>query len=213
MTKELDAQSTKYRLIGALVIIVSFGLAWLLLLDHDVKRQTPWSERVPEPLEIERFEIVKAKDAHNAPVVYHTPKQVDGSEQQKNIENAPLKAKQTDHTDSAIIQKPAPAKPISEIKPSPKAYAKIGSDGLPEAWVLQVASFKEKQNARNLQQNLLKEDIPAYTKAFNLSSGKIYRVLVGPKLNKKKASELSKKIEKGLGLKAMLVQYRPGFEE
>lgn len=212
MTEEKDVQSTKYRLIGAMVIIVSFALAWLLLLDHDVKRQTQWSERVPEPLEIERFEIVRATDHQNQPVSYQVAsKKADSDDNSTAVESSSIHSDTS--TDSDVVAKPKPHIAKGQSEKKSKAYAKIGSDGLPEAWVLQVASFKEKQNARNLQQKLLKVDIPAYSKAFNLSSGRIYRVLVGPKLNKQKASDLSKRIEKELGLKTMLVQYRPGFEE
>ena len=84
---------------------------------------------------------------------------------------------------------------------------------MPDAWVLQVASFEDKSNAENLKLKLLDDDFPAYIKLFKLPSGQSFRVLVGPKLSKKKASAMAKSIEKKQGLKTLLVSYKPGFSE
>ena len=54
-----NSQSVKYRLIGALVIVFSFSLAWLLLLDHDVQRHQDWQSSMPKKVDVERFDIDK----------------------------------------------------------------------------------------------------------------------------------------------------------
>ena len=202
MADDKENQSIKYRLIGALVIVISFTLAWLLLLDHDVKRKQQWAEDVPPPIEIERFEVPEPiLDTPAAQVSTPAIAQVESTPPPKPV----IKPK-------PVVVPKAKSKP-AKIKKKKPVYTQLNKKGLPDAWVLQVASFKEKANAKKLQQKLLKQGFPAYIKAFNLSSGRIYRILIGPKMSKSKVAAMAKKVEKKLGLKTMLVEYKPGFEE
>lgn len=209
-----DAQSIKYRLIGAAVIVVSFVLAWWLLLDHDVKRHQNLDMQMPEPITVERFDIdspvVPADEVKAQEVVAVT---VGDAATATSPEPEPVieKPKVASPKQTLVADSKPEAKPVE--KPSAKALAKLDSDGLPEAWVLQLGSFQEKQNAQALQKKLLDNDFPAYVKAFNLPSGRIYRVLIGPKLNKDKAAQMAAQVQKKLGLKSILVPFKPGFEE
>ncbi|WP_299082843.1 SPOR domain-containing protein [uncultured Paraglaciecola sp.] len=204
MREDKDIQSIKYRLIGALVIIASFTLAWLLLLDHDVKRQSQWDKKVPKPIEIERFEVAEAK-LPTAAVVEET---VETLVEEKTTATVPAVAQDQKPSAGPVeVAKKAPE------KKAPKPYTQLNDKGLPDAWVLQVASFKEKSNAKKLQQTLLKHEFIAYIKAFNLSSGRIYRVIIGPKMDKSRAQKLAQSVEKKVGMKTLLVAYKPGFEE
>lgn len=185
-------QPIKYRVIGALVIIFTFILAWWLLLDHDIKRFKNIKEPISEPIVIDRFDVIDIeKEAQAASAV--------------EPETKPLKVATTKPVKKT-------KNTVAEVKPAKKAV-KLDSKGLPEAWVLQVASFGERKNAVALQQKLYDADFPAYVKTFNVPEGKVYRVLVGPKLSKQRAAEMSKKVEKRFSLKSMIVAFKPGFEE
>lgn len=207
MTEGKDSQSIKYRLIGALVIIVSFTLAWLLLLDHDVKRQSQWSDNVPSPIEIERFEVEEPKTSKVETVT---------EVKSQAVIKPQTSAKAKGGVEAKMVKKPKPAiETVEKVEPKTpaKQYTQLNSKGLPDAWVLQVASFKEKANAKKLQQSLLKHDFPAYIKAFNLPSGRIYRVIIGPKMDKSRAQKMGRDVENSVGMKTLLVAYKPGFEE
>ncbi len=198
-----DAQSIKYRLIGAVVIVISFALAWLLLLDHDLQREQSWKTQVPEQLVIERFDIEEPK----APTIK--------AQEVKAVSTAVEKAPVVESV-PAVEKKKAVSrtkKTIESKKTTSNKYTKLDNSGKPDAWVLQVASFQDKNKAKTLQAKLLKDDFPAYVKEFNLPSAKIYRVFVGPKLSKDRARIMAKAIEKKQGLKTLLVSYKPGFAE
>ena len=211
-----DSQSIKYRLIGAAVIVVSFILAWWLLLDHDVKRHQNLDTQMPEPITVERFDI----DAPTIPTEEVTAQEittvtVGNAAEPAAVEPAaekPAVAPTPAAPAKPVVAAPAPASKPVESKPA-KDLAKLDDDGLPEAWVLQLGSFQDKQNAQDLQKRLLAQDFPAYVKVFNLPSGRIYRVLIGPKLSKDKAAQLAKQVQKKLGMKSILVRFKPGFEE
>lgn len=211
-----DFQSIKYRLIGAAVIVVSFIFAWWLLLDHDVHRLQDVQADIPEPLKIERFEIEKPKaPTVKSKIEKKEPLSKNKLEKKLAKESQPQASKTAISKTSASKKTTTPKKVSSKDAPvkSKKKMSALDSQGLPEAWVLQVASFQEKANAQQLQKKLVAKKLPAYVKIFNLPDGKSYRVLIGPKLSKERVSRLSKVIEKEHGLKSMIMRYKPGFEE
>lgn len=204
-----DSQAIKYRVIGALVVITCFLLAWWLLLDHDIKRGQTWDGNMPEPLVIERFDI----DASSSPLKGNTS--LDTPSIESSLKEKPSEKNVTEDKKISglpISVSPNKVKP-NKIKSVNQSYSKLDEKGLPEAWVLQIASFQEKSNAEKLQKKLLADNLSAYIKSFDLPTGKSYRVLVGPQINKAKAEQLVKKIEAKQGLKSMIIRYKPGFSE
>lgn len=217
-----DWQSVKYRLIGATVIVISFVFSWWLLLDHEVHRLQGKQADIPQPMEIERFDIEEpmmpateeasgqaADGGLTEPVVEEAetsvPKDISV---QKEIgvvveaaDNVAVQKKPEEKRSQKAAEKPFP--PLASLSPK----------GLPEAWVLQIASFQEKANAQQLQKRMVEKKFPAYVKVFNMPEGKSYKVLVGPKLSKERATLMAKQIEKQFALKSMIMAYRPGFEE
>lgn len=204
---QTSKETIKYRVIGALVIVISLSLAWWLLLDHDVRRLQDNQQGIPKPIKIKRISLPE-----------ETPPQP------KTLTDA---AKTAQEAQQQPPQEPEPiAEPVQEDEPAPKArpkktkasekpetLARLNSQGLPEAWVLQVASFKHQANANSLKDKLLAKDFPAYVKVFNLPEGKVYRVLLGPKLSKDKAKEMAKSVEKAFSIKTMLMAYQAGFAQ
>lgn len=186
-----DFHTIKYRLIGAAIIVCALVLSWWLFLDHDVRRYQDIRDNQPEPLVIERFDIAKPVAPQRPPA---EPQDESAAGNNKDVEP----------------EAKVPAKPAAE--PS-TPYAAVDDDGLPQAWVLQVASFRQSDNARQLQQQLLAAGMPAYVKKFRLDSGDSYRVLVGPKLSQQRARQLLEKVKKEFQLEGMLVRYKPGYEE
>ena len=208
-----DFQSIKYRLIGAAVIVISFVFSCWLLLDHEVHRLQDIQADIPKPMEIERFTIDKPQD----PAI----KQQDAT--QAVAESAVIaERKESSESQPAVNNKvdSDPRKSVAKthqkttaVETHTPALSALDKQGLPEAWVLQVASFQDKTNAQQLQSKLVANAFPAYVKMFSLAEGKSYRVLVGPKLNKIKADELAKKKKKQQGLKSLIMKYKPGLEE
>lgn len=225
-----DFQSIKYRLIGAAVIVISFIFSWWLLLDHEVHRLQNAQIDIPVPLEIERFDIKKptipdtklaiVKDADLSNKVTDDTQQKTKAIEPQMTEQPSTKqsstkqqsAEQQSAEQQSIKQQAITSQKTVTTKSAP-AMSSLDNRGLPEAWVLQVGSFQDKLNAQQVQKKLVESDLPAYVKVFNLPEGKSYRVLVGPKLSKEKAAKIAKVVEKEHGLKSLIMQYKPGFEE
>ncbi|CAA0107397.1 Cell division protein DedD [BD1-7 clade bacterium] len=200
-----DHESLKYRVVGALVVIVSLALAWSILLEHDVQREHDWAKSdIPEPMQIERFDVPDVEPIEDIKPSVLT--KVTVPETAKSPTDATQKTSKTSLSESAPKSKPKPVVPE-------KDFTQLNAQGLPEAWVLQVGSFKARENAIALQSKLRKDDLPAYVKAFKLNDGVKYRVLVGPKIDKKKAKRIAEQIRQKHKLKPMIMMFKPGYAE
>jgi len=79
------------------------------------------------------------------------------------------------------------------------------SSGL-ERWIIQVGSFSQRENALQLQDKLRKNGFSTFLDAVDKDgNGKLFRLRVGPELNKDRAESIKKQLEKNYQLKAILV--------
>jgi DedD protein len=130
----------------------------------------------------------------------------------------------------AIVEKPEAAPPAKqaaspskpETKPEPKQQtAKAKSEPKPEAstkaaipsgasgWVVQVASFSDQPKAFTLRDRLRKAGHPAFVERAHSGAGAtIYRVKVGPVLQRTEADRLKQQVDKETKLNSLVMKYR-----
>lgn len=199
-----DTQTIKYRLIGALVVLMLFVLVWWLFLDHDVKRYQDTKRGIPEPLQIERFDVAEAKPVQTIEKTVEPLHLIDVDTSKSGVVEAVEEVAVASERAAEVAKPAQPAKP---------ALVQHDEQGRAEAWVVQAASFENQDNARQLQQRMLNQQLPAYIKVFNLPEGKRYRVLLGPKLSKQKADNLLPQLKKDYQIEGRVLRYQAGFEE
>jgi DedD protein len=91
---------------------------------------------------------------------------------------------------------------------APAALA-LDENNLPVSWSLQLASFKDPENALNLRASLRQSEFRSYIiQAETAEEGEVYRVFVGPMLQKSRLSAISKELESKFDLKGRIVRYR-----
>ncbi len=66
------------------------------------------------------------------------------------------------------------------------------------AWVVQVGSFSKLENAKKVEQDLQKGGFPAFVENVELNGKVLYRVLVGPEVDKKRAEKMIPKLDPSL---------------
>ena len=86
---------------------------------------------------------------------------------------------------------------------------KTDAEGLPVSWALQVASFKERENAENLRDRLREGGFKAYIKYRLDVEPKMVRVFVGPVLEREEIDKLKADINKQYKLEGVVVRYLP----
>ena len=102
--------------------------------------------------------------------------------------------------DTKALAAPSP----SGIKTADQGAATVlDQQGVPVAWTLQLASFKDSANARALRKQLLK----AGHKVYSRKTGSLVKVYVGPEMNKQRLQALKKGLKDDFGLDGLLVRF------
>ncbi|MEO6699004.1 MAG: SPOR domain-containing protein, partial [Paraperlucidibaca sp.] len=133
---------------------------------------------------------------------------------EKPTEKMPVKVAEKVAVASTVKAQPvAAAKPIAkpavqyEPKPAATTDAKPDSQGLPGAWVVQVASVSSKASADDLVSRLRKRGF----RASAAQQGSVFKVSVGPELDRGIAESLKQRLsaDAELKLNGFIVPYRP----
>lgn len=85
----------------------------------------------------------------------------------------------------------------------------LGTDGIPEAWVVQVASLSNKEAASKLRDELQADGHKAYVRTVTTANGSVTRVFIGPKLDKAEALKVKAEVDKRLKVNAMVLRFKP----
>ncbi len=207
-------QAIKFRLVGALVVLLSFVLAWWLFLDHDVKRYQTTKQNIPEPMQIERFDIAEPTPVIEPMAVAEVDKTAAKPapvKQPSTAASQPPKAKAVEQ--SKEVEQPKVVEKTPEKAKAPSVFVQKNEQDLVEAWVVQAGSFGDAENAKLLQQKLLAKSLPAYVKRFKVKDKTYHRVLIGPKLSRAHAEKILPQLKKDFQLDGQILRFQAGFEE
>ena len=88
-----------------------------------------------------------------------------------------------------------------DVKPPNKAGSTL------TAWVVQAGSFEQQANANAIRDKLRKGGYPAFVETVEGQSTPLFRVRVGPELNRERAEQQLAKLEATFGIKGLVVSY------
>ena len=205
-------QNTKQRLVGIAVIFALAVIFLPMILDGSgVRKNTLEVEIPPQPVvnfnpEFEQKIVELHAKVENLPSL--EPQVVDqgSSESENKIERKTEQPEQKE----AVPEQP-PKQPVSTTKkesqpePEPEAeVARVGGD----TWVLQVGSYKDREKALSQRDKLRKSNIAAvFTEKFILDGEPIYRVRLGPFLNRDQSKVALNKIKAKYDLDGLIMKY------
>jgi DedD protein len=207
----------KQRLVGA-VVLVALAVIFIPMLlpgEGNLGGGISGSNIPPEP----DFRFPPVPAAPKAPPVAAAPIVPLGDESAETAKSVPAIVPAKTVTIKAATKPPAPSisktKPKPKAKPAPKptpppvakAIPKKSTSGQVNAWVVQVGSFAARNNARALRDKLRKQGHASFVESINGTSGRVYRVRVGPELTKSAADSLRQQLEKEAGLKGLVQAY------
>ncbi len=87
------------------------------------------------------------------------------------------------------------------VKPAPEARTGLS------AWVVQVASFKQRANAGRLVKRLQAKKLSAFVEQASVAGKTVFRVRVGPEVDRKRAEAIRARIERQFKLKGKIERY------
>ena len=99
---------------------------------------------------------------------------------------------------------PSPSSPVSKsTTKDDNAIVNNRKRSTIQAWVLQVASFKDMKNAESLKNQLMK-DFPTNIDVLKTPKETIYRVIIGPELDRSSLENIKEKILKSNKLEGVI---------
>lgn len=85
----------------------------------------------------------------------------------------------------------------------------LNTQGLPDTWVIQVASLSAQAAANKLRDQLQAEGHKAYVRAVTGASATTYRVFIGPKQDKAEAIAIKTQLDKRLKVNSLVLPFKP----
>ena len=83
---------------------------------------------------------------------------------------------------------------VLDLRPDDSAPVSTPSDPLVR-WVVQVGSFSNSKSAENLVAKLRLSSLSAFSEKVSSPTGVVYKVRIGPELNRDRATELARKVK------------------
>ncbi len=104
-------------------------------------------------------------------------------------------------------EQPTRDKKIAKTKAIPKVAKSKQSDKALSAWVVQAGSFSDVKNANQLRDKLRKAGYPAFVEAVDGKQKSMFRVRVGPELDRNRAQRYLKKLNEMFAIEGLVVAY------
>ncbi len=168
--------------------------------------QLPVAEEEPEPLDT--GVVPEAKSSVKKPIIKPVkPIEADVEAKLKPVVKANIpkllpvtKPVETVAVVKPIVKKPEvnATKPVVTAKPENPAVTTPEKAAKPELvrWTILAGSFGQKDHATTLMKSLREQGIPVIIETTQSAKGTIYRLKVGPELDKKKAEANKAKLDK-----------------
>lgn len=86
---------------------------------------------------------------------------------------------------------------------------RLNAQGLPDTWVIQVASLSVQVAANKLRDQLQADGHKAYVRAVPGASAMTYRVFIGPKQDKAEAIAIKTQLDKRLKVNSLVLPFKP----
>lgn len=160
--------------------------------------------------------------SEDQPSSKNSPEKIDTISQN---ESSPVKEQKTNNDQTAPKQEQASSEQnnsgvisaqyipkVRKIVESASSTKKpVSAELKKSAWVVQLGSFADKNNARRLADKLRAAGYKAFMKEVKAENGstKQTRVYIGPEFKQASAMKLSKKIEQQMNLRGFIVLYKP----
>ncbi len=206
----------KQRIIGAIVLISCAVIFIPMIFDPDNAEQfalnTSDIPAAPPPLQVTIPQPQRPSTVPEVPVKPQNDYRLVGEEEHKSttatsvdqVTQAPVASveKSEEPTETAASKAETRAPNVTSTNKV------LAADGLPNAWVVQVASFKDKERAKKLKQTLLSKGYKAFTRHSGHQNGESTRVYVGPKLEKRRAQMIKETIDKELNVSSLIIKFR-----
>jgi DedD protein len=203
---KLDKHAFKQRIIGAIVLVALAVIFIPILLPghRDFGFSDTESHIPPKPAELENLKVLELEKPLPAPA----PREVVRTPIDERSPPAPETETETETETQTVEQQPAAAdkKPLT-----PPVSQDTSSDTATtsKAWVVQVGSFSNRDNALRLRDQLRSKGYKTFVEQISTAEKTFYRVRVGPVVSRDNALALQKELQAKMKLPDTKVMSHP----
>lgn len=209
----------KQRLVGALILVALGVVFWPIIFVQPGEQGEAGEARIPprpqvtttpiEPPDIAGLrpsrEIEKATEPEPAPETRPEPieQQSPAAEPSQSVTASPVEDRPQ--------PKPQPVAPpeAGETRSQAPVKPALDAEGIPVTWILRVASVSSADKSDQLRKDLLAMGHKAYVQKVNSGGRTLYRVYIGPKVEKARLETVQGDIDKRFGVTSMITRYYP----
>ena len=83
----------------------------------------------------------------------------------------------------------------------------LNQSGLPISWALQIGTYAEQSNANEMMQSLRAKNFKAYQRTVQRGDQTLYKVCIGPKLDRRRVLADKEIIDKLLAIDSLVIEY------
>ncbi len=218
----------KQRLIGALILVALGVIFWPLIFveqhQHDVERTaiparpdvvtTPLAR--PSATKLRGSPELQAQEGEPGTgpgTTLDTDHDDRGAARDSAVSPEPVVANDEKAAGGPAVVAPGSASSPGLEVPRTRREAPVSpaldANGVPIAWILQVASVSSQAKAEQLRVQLLSIDEKAYVKRVRKGGKTLYRVYIGPKFERIRLENLKPRIDSEFKVDSMLIRYLP----
>lgn len=193
-------QKLKERLVGAAVLVAIAVIFIPIILNDSQETESISGSNIPEKPETNfNSRIIPVIENDEKALLNTIESRKVGSEENQNKNDQDIVAEKIVSDNDKI------ADDISAKKEAVEDEVKVDV-GL-SAWIVQLGSFTDEDNAQSLNEKLRKAGYPAFVEPLK-KNGKIsYRVRVGPEIKRSEADLLLKNLKDKMNLDGIVVTY------
>lgn len=193
-------QKLKERLVGAAVLVAVAVIFIPIIFTDSPETEVISGSNIPEKPET-NF------NSRIIPVI-----ESDDKSSLTPIESENIESGKSQKNDGLIIKQKVVAEKVISAKEN-KAEKKLSTEvegnttvGL-SAWIVQIGSFTEEDNAQSLNKKLRTAGYPSFVEPLKRDGKISYRVRVGPEIKRSEADMLLKKLKEKMQLDGIVVSY------
>jgi DedD protein len=209
----------KQRLVGALILLALGIVFWPIIFVAPEEARLREGVLAPPPPAVSRDPLpapsaagLRGSPPRDAPAAAPDVTLPDASRPADGTPGGETAAAETaggtSLTEPAPVPQPSADEPYPVREQAPEVAA-FDDDGLPLAWVLQVATVSSVDKARKLRDELIEAGEKAFYEPLRRDGGTLYRVYVGPKFERGQLAPIKARVDARYGVKSLVSRYVP----
>ncbi|SES83131.1 SPOR domain-containing protein [Thalassotalea agarivorans] len=195
------------RLVGTIIVAAVAIIVLPDLLDGEKNRNQADFENIPQAPQFESTREIKT----------FPEEKLDALPQEQVVDEVAVEDQTEENTPANVVPEDANTKiePVAQQPKTKQTKPEQTTTSLPEkavaqqAWVIQLGSFRDKNNVNALVKKLRASGYTTFTRPVKTKTGELTKVFIGPELIQSKLEKQLPKLEKEFSLKGRIARFSP----